>query len=220
MEHLERRKDDRRHSAERARLVDRALRPRIRDERVLEAMRKVPRHLFVPETIRGASYEDRPLPIGRGQTISQPTMVAIMLEEAQLRGDERVLDIGSGSGYQSALLGELVREVYAIEIVPELVGRARRALQRAGATNVTVIEGDGRNGYEPAAPYDAIFVAAAAREVPQPLVDQLAEGGRLLLPVGHAFGQTLTLVRKRNGRISREQRGLCAFVPLVGGGRS
>jgi len=200
--------------AERAAMVE-ALRGEIRDERVLDAMARVPREVFVPERLHGSAYENRPLPIGGGQTISQPLMVGVMLAAARLRGDERALDVGAGSGYQAALLAELCREVHAIEILPDLVASARRALEKVGATNVTLVQGDGRQGHAPGAPYDAIFVAAAAQDVPQPLIDQLAEGGRLLIPLGGHFGQTLTRVEKRDGEIRREQLDACAFVPLV-----
>jgi protein-L-isoaspartate(D-aspartate) O-methyltransferase len=191
----------------------------IRDARVLRAMEQVPRHLFVPSQERDAAYADNPLPIGHGQTISQPQMVATMLESLELTGNERVLDVGAGSGYQTALLAQLTSEVYAIEIIPELAEMARRNLAEAGIRNVEVIQGDGREGWPEAAPYDGIVVAAGAPEVPQALLDQLAEGGRMLIPVGEQFGQVLTRIRKRGGRYTRERLTLCAFVPLVEGRR-
>lgn len=187
----------------------------IRDQRVLAAMRKVPRHLFVPEELRSAAYDDTPLPLGRGQTISQPRMVAIMLQHAALRGHEHVLDVGAGSGYQAALLGELARDVIAIELLPDLAHRALRALHEAGSHNVSIVVGDGSVGYPPGAPFDAILVAAATEEIPPPLIEQLADGGRLLIPLGGRFGQRLTRVRKRDGVVTREVLEPCAFVPLV-----
>ncbi|HTM22472.1 MAG TPA: protein-L-isoaspartate(D-aspartate) O-methyltransferase [Kofleriaceae bacterium] len=188
----------------------------VRDRRVLEVMGAVPRHPFVPEPARASAYRDQPLPIGHGQTISQPLMVAIMLEALELRGDERVLDVGTGSGYQAALLGRLAREVWSIEIVPELAERARATLARAGADNVHVISGDGSMGWSRAAPYDAIVAAAASPHVPPPLLAQLAEGGRLVLPVGDRMPQELMRLRRRGGHIHREDLGACTFVPLVG----
>lgn len=209
-------RDDAFYAARRRDMVEELSRE-IRDRRVLDAMARVPRQYFVPKRIRRAAYENRALPIGEGQTISQPLMVAIMLQAAELRGDERVLDVGAGSGYQAALLSELAREVYAIEILPSLVDRARSILQRVGATNVTLVQGDGSKGYTPGAPYDAILVAAAAEAIPGPLVEQLADGGRLLIPVGGPFGQTLVRVSKHDGRLEREQLEMCAFVPLITG---
>lgn len=202
-------------------MVEHQLRRRgVHDRRVLDAMGQLPRHLFVPPTLTALAYNDTPLPIGHGQTISQPLMVALMLQYAELRGDERVLEVGAGSGYQAALLGLLAREVVAIEIDPMLAEGAKRVLAAVGARNVELIAGDGSSGYPPRAPFDAILVAAAAAEVPSALVEQLAEGGRLLLPVGPRMLQDLIRVRKREGRISRESLGACAFVPLVVGGAS
>jgi protein-L-isoaspartate(D-aspartate) O-methyltransferase len=199
-------------------MVERQLRRRgIRDERVLAAFEWVPRHAFVPDALRGRAYEDTPLPIGHGQTISQPLMVAEMLEAMELGGDERVLEVGAGCGYQAALLGCLAKEVFAVEIVVPLVERARVHLGRIGFANVHVVCSDGSMGYEPAAPYDAIVVAAAAPALPPPLVDQLVTGGRLLIPVGDMFGQVLVRVRKlEDGGITTERLTACAFVPLVG----
>ncbi|MFW5875631.1 MAG: protein-L-isoaspartate(D-aspartate) O-methyltransferase [Myxococcota bacterium] len=211
--------DEARFRERRLAMVQSQLRRRgIRDERVLEAFAAVPRHLFVPDSLRESAYADGPLPIGHGQTISQPLMIALMLDGLNLRGDERVLDVGSGSGYQAALLAHMAREVVSIEVVPELVQMARRNLERAGITNVEVIEGDGSVGYAPRAPYDAIVVAAGSPDVPQALVDQLAEDGRLVIPVGPRYGQSCHRLRKRQGRIQHEDLGACAFVPLVGEG--
>ncbi len=204
--------------AERRAMVDRQVRGRgVVDERVLEAMVVVPRHLFVPEQYRQHAHADRPWPIGHGQTISQPLMVALMLEAAQLADCERVLEVGAGSGYQAALLGQLVAEVVGLEIVPALAERARQTLAELGYQNVEVFLADGNLGHEPRAPYDAILVAAAAPHVPSALVDQLAVGGRLLMPVGGSFQQTLLrLTKGADGSIATDDLGYCVFVPLVG----
>lgn len=200
-------------------MVDRQLRARgIRDERVLRAFAEVPRQLFVPGYLQDQAYDDAPLPIGAGQTISQPLMVALMLEALELTGTERVLDVGSGSGYQAALLGRLAREVVSVEVVPELVEMARANLELAGIVNVEVVRGDGSLGYPTRAPYDAIVVAAGSPEVPQALVDQLADGGRLVIPVGGRYGQDCLRIRKRAEHTYQEDLGACAFVPLVGEG--
>jgi len=188
----------------------------IRDERVLRAMSEVPRHLFVPPHLVARAYEDTPLPIGYGQTISQPLMVALMLEAAQLQGTERVLDVGTGSGYQAALLAHLAREVYSIEIIPALAETARQNLARANISGVEVIIGDGSMGWPAAAPYDAILVAAAAPEIPEPLVAQLSLGGRLIIPVGPLHYQTLMRITRFPDGIETEELELCGFVPLVG----
>lgn len=188
----------------------------VSDERVLQAMLTVPRHEFVDERRRSAAYADHPVPIGYGQTISQPLMVALMLEAMELRGSERVLEVGAGCGYQAALLGQLVTEVIAVEVIAELAELAARNLARLGVSNVCVIHGDGSLGYPPAAPYDAIVVAAGAPAVPPPLLEQLAEGGRLLIPVGVQLGHELLRIRRQAGGFSRESLGGCAFVPLVG----
>jgi protein-L-isoaspartate(D-aspartate) O-methyltransferase len=198
-------------------MVDSQLRARgIRDERVLRAFAEVPRHLFVPEHLRSMAYEDSPLPIGHGQTISQPLMVAIMLEALELGGDERVLDIGAGSGYSAALLAVLAREVVAVEVIPEVARLARANLDRAGYPQVEVVLGDGSLGHPVRAPYDGIVVAAGAPDVPQALVEQLADGGRLVLPVGSRLGQSCLRLRRRGTQVLREDLGACAFVPLVG----
>ena len=189
----------------------------VRDPRVLAAMEAVPRHLFVPKHLRHAAYADSPLPIGGGQTISQPLMVAVMVQAAQLTSGDHVLDVGGGSGYQAAVLAQICRDVVSIELLPELAERMRRNLEQAEITNVRVVVGDGSEGYPPAAPYDAIVVAAAAPRVPPPLVDQLREGGRLVLPVGGTAGmQQLLRVRRGPTGTSTETLDLCAFVPLLG----
>lgn len=188
----------------------------VRDPRVLAAMTSVPREHFVPQALRGAAYADSPLPIGCGQTISQPLMVAILLEALELDGSERVLDVGTGSGYQAALLAELAREVYSIELLPELAERARTNIAVLGYRDVVVVVGDGSQGYPPAAPYDAIAVAAGAPDVPGPLIEQLAPGGRLLIPVGGGLFQRLLRIRRQPEGTTTEDLGGCAFVPLIG----
>lgn len=200
----------------RRRMVEEQLAARgIRDARVLAAMGKVPRHALVPADVRYQAYADSPLPIGEGQTISQPFIVAYMTEQLGLKGGERVLEVGTGSGYQAAVLAEIVAEVYTIEIVPELGKRAAADLARLGYKNVTVRVGDGYRGWPEKAPFDAIVVTAAPPEVPTPLVDQLKPGGRLVLPVGEAF-QELLLVAK-DARGVRKQRLLpVRFVPMTG----
>jgi protein-L-isoaspartate(D-aspartate) O-methyltransferase len=187
----------------------------VRDPRVLRAMRSVERHRYVPEQVRDRAYEDRPLPIGYGQTISQPFVVAFMTEALELDGTERVLEIGTGSGYQAAVLAELAREVYTIEIVPELAERARRDLEEAGYTNVTVRAGDGYRGWPESAPFDAIIVTAAPDHVPQPLLDQLAVGGRMILPVGD-WDQELVLITRSETGFERRRVLPVRFVPMTG----
>lgn len=202
--------------AERRAMVSEQLRAHgIRDERVLEAMASVPRHRFVPDALRELAYVDQPLPIGFGQTISQPLMVAILLAALELKGNERVLDVGTGSGYQAALLARLARYVISVEIVAELADRAARRLALLGYDNVQVVTANGSLGWPSGAPYDAIVVAAGAPEVPAELVAQLSDGGRLVVPVGAGL-QQLVRVRKFGQRTTREPLGGCAFVPLVG----
>ena len=198
-------------------MVEEQLRHRgIHDQRVLQAMQIVPRHLFVPDRWRAQAYEDMPLPIGHQQTISQPYIVALMLAALELTGTERVLEVGTGSGYQAALLGWLVKYVYAVEIIPELAQSAREVLTQLGYENVEVVAANGSIGWKAGAPYDAIIVAAASPTVLPPLVEQLQEGGRLVLPVGDVFAQELLRVRKQGGEVVSENLGGCAFVPLVG----
>jgi protein-L-isoaspartate(D-aspartate) O-methyltransferase len=198
-------------------MVERQLRRRgISDPRVLAAMARVPRHLFVPESLRHLAYEDGALPIGEGQTISQPFIVATICSLLGLEGDERVLDVGTGSGYQAAVLAELAPEVVTVERVPELAQRAQETLARAAYGHVEVRVGDGSLGVPDRAPFDAIAVAAAAPAVPQPLYDQLAPGGRLVLPRGGRRGQELVLV-ERTDEGPRERLSVpCRFVPLLG----
>ncbi|MBE9566300.1 MAG: protein-L-isoaspartate(D-aspartate) O-methyltransferase, partial [Proteobacteria bacterium] len=181
------------HASELERMVEHQLRRRgIADPRVLKVMEKVPRHRFLPNPEDTAAYDDHPLSIGSGQTISQPYMVALMTECLRLKGDERVLEIGTGSGYQTAILAELSGEVYSVERFPKLAESARAVLQALGYHGVEVIAGDGTLGYPEAAPYDRIIVTAAAPKIAQPWIDQLAEEGRLVVPLGERWGQQLT----------------------------
>ena len=198
----------------------RQLEPRgVRDARVLDAMRRVPRDRFVPEAHRADAWADRPVPIGRGQTISQPFMVALMSEALGLRGSERVLEIGTGSGYQAAVLGELAAEVFTVERIAELAGTAARTLEELGCANVTVVVGDGCRGLSEHAPFDAILVAAAAPSVPLALREQLADGGVLVVPIGESAAvQVLTIVRRTGARFTSEEGTGCRFVPLIGEG--
>lgn len=200
----------------RSRLVETLQRKGIRDLAVLRAVGTVPRHLFVPESVRHRAYEDEALPIGGGQTISQPWVQARYLELAALRGRERVLEVGGGSGYQTALLALLADSVFAVERIPALAQHSRRALEAAGIRNVTVLVGDGTLGWRPFAPYDAILVAAASPEVPLPLVDQLAPGGRLIIPLGDRASQTLTLVERAPDGVRTATVADVRFVPLLG----
>jgi protein-L-isoaspartate(D-aspartate) O-methyltransferase len=201
----------------RGRMVEEQLRGRgIADERVLAAMARVPRELFVPEPYRDRAYDDVALPIGGGQTISQPYMVARICEALSLKGHERVLDVGTGSGYQAAVLEELTEEVHTIERLPALAESARRALAAAGYGRVQVHVGDGTLGLPEHAPFDAIAVAAAAPEVPQALYDQLQSGGRLVIPVGGRYGQELQLVVRSPEGPAVLRSVPCRFVPLVG----
>ena len=203
--------------ADARRMVERQLRPRgIRDERVLSAMAKVPRHAFVPVTEQRGAYDDTPLPIGHGQTISQPYIVAFMTEALRLSPDDVVLEIGTGCGYQAAVLGELVRDVYSIELVPELAERARRTLEAEGYRNVHVRAGDGYRGWPDHAPFSKIIVTAVPDVVPAALVDQLAVGGTMILPVGPQFGdQELRIIRKTEQGLVTEHSLAVRFVPMV-----
>jgi len=189
----------------------------VKDPRVLEAMLRVPRHLFVPEALAPQAYSDFPLPIGERQTISQPYMVAVMSEALQLQGDEKVLEIGTGSGYQAAVLALLARQVFSLERIPALARQARRTLDECGFARVNVRVSDGTLGWGEEAPFDGIIVTAGAPNVPQPCRDQLAIGGRLVIPVGDRLSQILVRVTRVNVREFREERLFgCRFVPLVG----
>jgi protein-L-isoaspartate(D-aspartate) O-methyltransferase len=187
----------------------------VRDARVLEAMRLVPRHLFVPSQLRANAYDDTPLPIGYNQTISQPYIVAFMSEALELKPTDRVLEIGTGSGYQAAVLAHLAAEIYTIEIIEPLGRQAESLLDRLGYENVRVRIGDGYRGWPEAAPFDAIMVTAAPDHVPQPLIEQLRDGGRLVLPVGRGV-QELIRIRKERGRTRRESLLPVRFVPMTG----
>lgn len=201
---------------QRRRLVERLRESGISDMAVLHAFDAVPRHLFVPEGVRHRAYEDAALPIGHGQTISRPSVHALHLSLAGLRGGERVLEVGTGSGFQTGLLSRLAAEVYSIERVPELAERARRGLEEMGAGDVELRVGDGSRGWPSAAPFDVILVGAAAPEVPEALRAQLAEGGRLLVPVGRGDAQELRRVVRTDGGWSDEPVDVARFVPLLG----
>ena len=188
----------------------------ITNARVLSAMGHVPRHEFVPERLRRSAYEDHPLPIGHGQTISQPFVVAFMTEQLDPKPTDRVLEIGTGSGYQAAVLAELVERVYTIEIVEDLARRALADLRRLSYTNVQVRAGDGYQGWPEAAPFDAVIVTCAPNRVPQPLVDQLKDGGRMIIPVGTTWNQELVLLRKRAGKLEQQEVLPVSFVPMTG----
>jgi protein-L-isoaspartate(D-aspartate) O-methyltransferase len=200
----------------RARLVETLQRKGIRDLAVLRAVRLVPRHLFVPESVRHRAYDDAALPIGSSQTISQPWVQARYLELLALSGRERVLEIGTGSGYQTALLALLCDAVFSVERIAGLAQRARETLAAADIRNVTVLVGDGTLGWRPFAPYDAILVAAASPEIPAPLVEQLAPAGRMVIPLGDRANQTLTLVRREGDQLRTTTVADVRFVPLLG----
>jgi protein-L-isoaspartate(D-aspartate) O-methyltransferase len=207
-------------AAARQRMVETQLKPadrHITNVRVLDAMATVPRHEFVPEAVRKLAYEDRPLPIGYDQTISQPFIVAFMTEALAPKPSDRVLEIGTGSGYQAAVLAKLVQQVYTIEIVEPLARRAEADLKRLAFTNVFVQAGDGYLGWPDKAPFDAIIVTCAPDHVPQPLVEQLKEGGRMIIPVGDAsWGQSLYLLEKREGKVRQSAVLPVRFVPMTG----
>jgi len=203
-------------STARVLMVDSQLRARgISDHRVLDAMLRVPRHEFVPESLRAEAYQDHPLPIGDDQTISQPYVVAVMLESLQLKPTDTVLEIGTGSGYVTALLAELSAKVFSIERHPALADKARETLAALGYTNVRVLTGDGTRGLPAVAPFDAILVSAAALEVPRALLSQLREGGRMIIPVGSPDTQQLQFIRMINGQPVISQGDPVRFVPLI-----
>lgn len=201
---------------ERARLADELAAKGITDSRVLEAMRSVPRHEFVSEALRSSAYSDSALPIGEGQTISQPYMVALMTQLLGLKGHERVLEIGTGSGYQAAILSRLCQKVYSVERVKTLALKARETLDRIGCRNVAIKVYDGTYGWKDQAPFDAIMVTAGAPEIPQPLVEQLMEGGGMVIPVGERSGQQLLKIVKNPAGVAVEKSIPCLFVPLIG----
>ncbi len=203
-------------AVERERMVQQQLRTRgIKDERVLAAMAKVPREEFVPQDSRAASYDDGPLPIGYDQTISQPYIVAFMTEQLRPKPSDRVLEVGTGSGYQAAILAELVADVYTIEIVEPLAKNAEATLPRLGYKNIHMKVGDGYKGWPEEAPFDAIIVTCAPDKVPQPLIDQLKDGGRMVIPVGERFAQQLYLLEKKNGQLKESVSLPVRFVPMM-----
>ncbi len=188
----------------------------IKDNRVIEAIKKVPRHLFVDKTYYHQAYNDYPLPIGQDQTISQPYMVAAMTEILELKGSEKVLEVGTGSGYQTAILALLCSKVYSIERISDLTRKARLKLDKLGFRNINLVVGDGSLGWPDYAPYTGIMVTAGAPEIPNTLINQLDENGRLVIPVGDEYSQILNLVKNHKGRIYRKEFFGCTFVPLVG----
>ena len=201
----------------RARMVETQIVARgVRDPRVLQVMREVPRHLFVDAAHQSQAYEDHPLPIAGNQTISQPYIVALMTELLELQPEDRVLEIGTGSGYQSAVLSRLAREVYSIEIVPELAHASAERLRKLGFQNVTVREGDGYRGWPDHAPFDGIVVTAAPPRIPEPLLDQLAPGGRMVIPVGDFFQELKVFSKDKNGKVTEKDILPVRFVPMTG----
>lgn len=190
----------------------------LRSEKVIKAMRKVPRHIFVPEESRSYSYEDMPLIVGHNQTISAPHMVATMCEYLDLNEGQKVLEVGAGTGYHACVVAEIVSpgKVFAVERLPSLAERAKKNLREAGCPRVKIIVGDGTMGYLDEAPYDRIYVTAGAPEVPAPLVKQLVENGKMLIPIGSRYSQELLMVMKKNGEVVTKSLGGCAFVPLIG----
>jgi protein-L-isoaspartate(D-aspartate) O-methyltransferase len=204
--------------AMREKMVETQIKARgVKDPRVLSALLKVERHRFVPEEYLNSSYSDQPLPIGEGQTISQPYIVALMTELLELKGEEKVLEIGTGSGYQAAILGELAKEVYTIEIIESLASKAKNLLLELGYQNIKVKAGDGYLGWPDVAPFDAIIVTAAPDHIPKPLIEQLKEGGRMVVPVG-TYTQELKKIIKRSGKIETTDVIPVVFVPMTGEG--
>lgn len=200
----------------RSQMVERQLRSRgLTDPKLLAAFRKVPRHVFIPEERQAQAYADHPLPIGGGQTISQPYMAALMTAQLNLQGHERVLEIGTGSGYQTAILAEMALEVYSVERLPDLLIAAEQRLTTLGYLNVHLTTGDGSLGWLDHAPYDAVIVTAAAAELPHALTDQLADQGRMVIPIGSAGEQMLHRITKQGTTLHREAIASCVFVPLI-----
>lgn len=205
------------YQAERENMVEKQLKKRgIHDAQVLKAFRTVPRHQFVSRNLRGEAYTDGPLPIGKGQTISQPYMTAIMTQCAKVAPGQRVLEIGTGSGYQSAILAELGAEVYTVERIPELLERAQETLRQLRYDQVHLRMGNGSLGWEEEAPFDIIIVTAGAPEIPEPLLEQLALGGRLVIPLEEGYSQVLYVIRRDQKGFHRERGERCTFVPLIG----
>lgn len=188
----------------------------INDEKILQSMRKIPRHLFVPEQQRTYSYEDFPLPIGEGQTISQPHIVALMTEMLQLQENNKVLEIGTGSGYQTAILSKIAKEVYTVEKIEHLGLKAEKLFEELGYKNIKVKIGDGTEGWNEYAPYDGIIVTAGSPQIPKPLIEQLSENGRIVIPIGDAFSQDLIVAQKIKGKLIKKIVCGCVFVPLIG----
>ena len=205
-----------RFTAQRRALIGRMQERGIRDLDLLHLFDLVPRHLFVPHAVAHRAYEDAPVPIGYGQTASQPSLQALYMQLLEIQPSDRVLEVGTGSGFQTAVLAHLADRVYSIERIPELAARAREALDGLRLANVALLVGDGTVGWSRYAPYDAILVAAAAPEIPAPLAEQLAEGGRMLVPVGPRDAQRLLLVRRTDGTLHQEEVLDCTFVPLLG----
>jgi protein-L-isoaspartate(D-aspartate) O-methyltransferase len=206
------------HSSKRQYMVDTQIIPRgIKNLGVIEAMRKIPRHLFLDEALWPQAYEDHPLPIGEKQTISQPYIVALMTEALRLTGKEKILEIGSGSGYQTAILAELAEQVYTIERIPTIAKRARKIFDQLQYRNIVITIGDGTSGWKEHSPYDGIIVTAASPSAPRPLFEQLAAGGRLVIPIGDEFNQELMVYEKEDEKEFKEENyGGCRFVKLVG----
>lgn len=198
-------------------MVNTQLIPRgIKDERVLTVMKKIPRHLFVPEYIQHRAYDDMALSIGEGQTISQPYMVAIMTELLELKGNEKVLEIGTGSGYQAVILAELSKEVYTVERIETLANRAREKFNALGYKNIYIKIGDGTLGWKEMSPFDRIIITAGCPDIPEPLIEQLNDNGIVVAPVGDRFSQQLIKINKTSGKLLRQYHTPCVFVPLIG----
>lgn len=198
-------------------MIEEQLIPRgIKNQKVLEAFYKIERHKFVPEELRNNAYADFPVPIGEGQTISQPYIVALMTQCLELTGEEKVLEIGTGSGYQTALLAELAKEVYSVERFENLAKKAQAIFTELGYANIKIKTGDGSLGWREESPFDRIIITAASPRIPLPLTEQLKENGKLILPLGESFSQVLTLVEKKQGKIESTPVCGCVFVPLVG----
>ena len=205
------------YTSKRYRMVEQQIERRgIRDSLVLNVMRNVPRHLYVPEGLNDIAYSDRPLPIGERQTISQPYIVAFMTEQLGLKGDEKVLEIGTGSGYQAAVLGEIANEVYSIEIISSLGLKAKKLLKTQGYNNIHVRIGDGYAGWPEKAPFDGVIVTAAPGHIPQPLIDQLKHGGKMIIPVGDYYQELILITKSKKGKVTKKSVLPVTFVPMTG----